>query len=190
MEKIEAEYRLSEINIQPWIALTADERVTQEEYHKFLRTEKGFKIGQNCFVSKMSHVFGDVEIGDSSWIAAGAIVRGYIRIGNSCSVNAYAHLAGSVRIADNVRIAGHTSVYGFNHGFSRTDIPISEQPTTNLGVRIGKGVWIGANSLILDGVSIGEECIVGGGAVVTVSVSAFDVVGGNPARVIGSRKPG
>lgn len=51
-------------------------------------------------------------------------------------------------------------------------------------IRIQKGAWIGANAVILAGVSIGKHAIVGAGAVVTKDVPDYAVVVGNPAKVI------
>jgi galactoside O-acetyltransferase len=48
-------------------------------------------------------------------------------------------------------------------------------------------VWIGANVTITDGVRIGHDAVIGAGSVVTKDVAPFDIVGGVPARVIGSR---
>jgi acetyltransferase-like isoleucine patch superfamily enzyme len=51
-------------------------------------------------------------------------------------------------------------------------------------VRICHGAWIGARSIILKGVTIGEGAIVGAGSVVTQDVPAFTIVAGNPARPV------
>ena len=51
-------------------------------------------------------------------------------------------------------------------------------------ISIADGVWIGGGALILPGVSIGENAVVGAGAVVTRDVAANTVVVGNPARVV------
>lgn len=53
-------------------------------------------------------------------------------------------------------------------------------------VVIGNGVFIGVNSIILPGVKIGDNCIIAAGSVVVKSVPAGSIVGGNPAKIIGS----
>jgi len=53
-------------------------------------------------------------------------------------------------------------------------------------IKIGDDVWIGTGSIILKGVNIGEGAIVAAGSVVTKDVPSFAIVGGNPAKVIGS----
>jgi acetyltransferase-like isoleucine patch superfamily enzyme len=54
-------------------------------------------------------------------------------------------------------------------------------------VRIGAHAWIGFNSIVLKGVTIGERSIVAAGSVVTADVPSDSVVGGNPARILRSR---
>lgn len=56
-------------------------------------------------------------------------------------------------------------------------------------VKIGNKSWIGFNSIILKGVSIGEGAIVAAGSVVTKDVPPFTVVAGNPARIVRSMEP-
>lgn len=54
------------------------------------------------------------------------------------------------------------------------------------GIVIEDNVWIGAGVQILDGVTIGERCVVGAGSVVTRSVKSGSMIGGNPTRIIRS----
>jgi acetyltransferase-like isoleucine patch superfamily enzyme len=163
----------------------------QKIIQRLLVKKAGAKIGPGCFISKNAKVLtNSISLGEGTWIAHGAILRGNITIGRNASVNPYAHIAGSVTIGSEVRIAGMVSIYGFNHGFARVDIAISRQPHTTQGITIGDGTWIGANAVIVDGCDIGEHCIVAAGAVVTKSCPDFQIIGGNPARIIRDRRSG
>jgi acetyltransferase-like isoleucine patch superfamily enzyme len=65
---------------------------------------------------------------------------------------------------------------------------LPQQGTTSKGVRIGHRVWIGSNSVVLDGSDIGDNVIVSAGSVVSGAVKANSVVLGNPAKVIFTRR--
>ena len=100
-----------------------------------------------------------------------------------------AHFYGKVIIGDNVMIAPDCVIYVRNHESSRLDIPMCKQGSTEeRPVVIGNDVWIGGRVIILPGVKIGDGAIVGAGSVVTRDVSEYDIVAGNPARVIKNRK--
>jgi acetyltransferase-like isoleucine patch superfamily enzyme len=62
-----------------------------------------------------------------------------------------------------------------------------EFPVTAEGVEIGDYVWIGVNATIMPGIHIGTGAVVAAGAVVTKDVDPYTVVGGVPAKVIGTR---
>jgi acetyltransferase-like isoleucine patch superfamily enzyme len=65
--------------------------------------------------------------------------------------------------------------------------PVMDQPRIERDVRIGNNVWIGARAMIMPGVSIGDECVVGAGSIVTRSLPEGTIAVGNPAHAIGSR---
>ena len=123
-------------------------------------------------------------VGDGSWIAGHAILRGDIEMGQHSTINAYAHLAGKVRIGNGVRIATYVSIIGFNHGFEDITQPIYKQPHQTLGIVIADDVWVGANAVIVDGVTIGTGAVIAAGAVVTRDVPPMAIVGGVPAKVL------
>ena len=186
----ESEYLRNSINWQPW--LPRDEGTLKEQgiFQEILRRHAGARaLGQNCFISPDAHIYTQrLAVGENSWIAAGAIVRGDVAIGANSSINPLSHIAGTVRIGNGVRIAGSVSIYGLNHGYRRTDIWIYQQEHTSKGVTIGDGTWIGAASVIIDGVTIGSHCIIAAGSVVTKDVQDYTIVGGNPAKILKTRE--
>ncbi len=114
---------------------------------------------------------------------------GSIAIGSDCSLNNYVVMygAGGITVQDGCRIAAGVVIVAFNHGFEDVTRPIRSQPITARGVVVESDVWIGARSILLDGVTIGRGSVVGAGSVVTRDVPEYTVVAGNPARVLRHR---
>ena len=76
-----------------------------------------------------------------------------------------------------------------NHAFNDLEKPMRRQGSIpSEPIRVGDDVWIGARAIVMPGVRIGNGVIVGAGAVVTKDVPDYAIVGGNPARVIRSRR--
>jgi acetyltransferase-like isoleucine patch superfamily enzyme len=87
-------------------------------------------------------------------------------------------------------LAPHVTITASNYGIDRGS-PVMDQPKREADIRIGDDVWLGANTVVLAGVTIGSGAIVAAGAVVTRDVPADAIVAGVPARVIGTRpEPG
>ena len=99
-------------------------------------------------------------------------------------------------IGNKVMFGPGVSIFGGNHTttFIRRfmfDVLESEKlPEDDLDVVIEDDVWVGANAIILHGVTIGRGSIIGAGAVVTKSVVPYAIVAGNPARLIKFRWSG
>ncbi|WP_164821541.1 acyltransferase, partial [Paenibacillus koleovorans] len=183
------EFRMRDIDYMPWIGMNEEQREEQRKVQEDLQKQGECHFGANTFVSPLAAVFSSrLAMGDHSYIAAGAIVRGAdVEIGANSTVNSYAVIAGKVRIGEGVRIASHASLYGFNHGYASVEIPIYRQPCTTVGIEIADDVWIGAGVVVVDGVKIGAHSILAAGAVVTKDVPPYSIVGGCPARVLRSR---
>ncbi len=96
---------------------------------------------------------------------------------------------GSVIIEDNVMIGSGTHIYVANHRYRSSDKSILEQghyyPRS---VYLKNGCWIGANVIILPGITIGNNAVVGAGSIVTKNVPDGVVVAGSPAKLIKSIK--
>jgi len=94
---------------------------------------------------------------------------------------------GGVRIGDRTLIGYKSQILSANHIVPPKPGRIFGSGHTMSPVTISNDVWIGASSIILPGVSIGEGAIVASGSVVTKDVPAFAIVGGNPAQIIRHR---
>lgn len=129
-----------------------------------------------------------VALGENSVLNRATVVWASLRAGKNFHLNPGSCIYGNVRAGDNVMIAPNVVLAGGNHGAELNGIPMYFQPCTSNGIVIGDDVWIGANSTILDGVTIGNGAIIAAGAVVTSDVAENEIVGGVPARRLGMRQ--
>ncbi len=90
---------------------------------------------------------------------------------------------GGITIEDDVLVAANAQLISNNHA------PEEHQILTCKPVVLKRNCWIGAGATILLGVTVGENAIVGAGAVVTKDVAPNTIVGGNPAKFIKSITP-
>ncbi|NIA20827.1 MAG: acyltransferase [Anaerolineaceae bacterium] len=93
----------------------------------------------------------------------------------------------SIEIGDNVLIGPNVVIRAGDHIFDDPDKPINTQGHASGNIVIGSDVWIAANVVVTAGVTIGDHAVVAAGAVVVEDVAPYAVVGGVPAREIGSR---
>ena len=104
-----------------------------------------------------------------------------ITVGKNVFINACCHFQdhGGVSLGDGCQI-GHNVVFAtLNHGLA----PEDRQTTYPAPITLGKNVWVGSNSTILQGVTIGDNAVIAAGAVVTKDVPENTIVGGVPARI-------
>lgn len=136
----------------------------------FLRKQPG--LGKQVFIAKGASVVGDVTLGDFASVWYGAVLRGDINkivVGNYSNVqdNAVVHLSDEwPAVIGNYVTIGHAAVV---HGATIRDETL-----------------IGMGAVLLDGVEIGEQCIVGARALVTpgTKIPAGSMVLGAPAKVV------
>ena len=95
-----------------------------------------------------------------------------------------------IQIGDDVAIAANCTLAPVNHEFRRRDLLIRQQgfrPSKG-GILIENDVWVGANSVILDGAVLRQGCVIGAGSVVRGEVAAYSINAGQPLAVIGWRE--
>lgn len=111
-----------------------------------------------------------------------------IEIGDNSAIGLNARISGPLFIGRDVMMGPDVSIYTQNHETENIHKPMRLQTAPKEKVTIGDDCWIGANAVILPGVTIGKGVIIGAGAVVTKDVPDYAVVGGVPAKVIKFRK--
>jgi acetyltransferase-like isoleucine patch superfamily enzyme len=137
----------------------------------------GSRFGKCNFIGKYT-ILTKVGLGDFSYIANHCTIS-YTEIGKYCSIGPNVKIAPG-RHPSAIFVSTHPS-------FLKRNFAANSGYAGNLPVTIGNDVWIGANALIIDGVSIGDGAIIGANAVVTKDVSPYCIVGGVPAKVIRKR---
>ena len=119
------------------------------------------------------------------WISTGRNLRISDDVDLACQVLITSD--GGVSIGARTLIGYRTSILSTNHIVPNSRERIFESGHKKKPICIGNDVWIGANCTILAGVRIGEGAVVGAGSVVTKDVAPYQIVGGNPAKLIRSR---
>ena len=120
----------------------------------------------------------DCEIGEESKIGTFVEIGAGVKVGKRCKIQSFVFIPWGVTIEDDVFIGPHVT-------FCNVKRPNPYKPANgnDFGrIHVCKGAVIGAGSVILPGVAIGENAIVGAGSVVTKTVPSGATVMGNPAR--------
>jgi acetyltransferase-like isoleucine patch superfamily enzyme len=128
-----------------------------------------------------------VPQGDFSLELAGDLARFSIGRGSHLKSSTFIECSGGVRIGSYFHPARGLTIFSSNHNYRTAEkIPYDEHDVL-APVVIQDFVWCGANVTILAGVTIGEGAIIGAGSVVVSDVPPLAIVGGSPARIIGTR---
>lgn len=137
------------------------------------------KIGKNTRIWAFSHLFKNSIIGENCNICEHVLVENDVIIGNNVTIKSGVYIWDGVRIGDNVFIG--PSVSFINDRNPRSKV----YPEKFKNTVIEQGVSIGANSTIMCDISIGRYATIGAGSVVLKDILPYEIVVGNPARVIG-----
>jgi len=137
---------------------------------------KDLQIGEGTVIHDHVNLY-KCRIGEDCKIDAFVYIEENVVIGDNCKIRPFVFIPTGVTIEDNVFIGPHVS-------FTNDKYPKVKGEWTMLQTTVRSGAAIGARSVILPGVEIGEGALVGAGSVVTKDVPAKATVAGNPARII------
>lgn len=157
-------------------------------------------IGDNAIIRSHTVIYAGNKIGKNFQTGNKANIRELNEIGDNVSVGTLSVIEHHVKISNNVRI--HTQAFipeytiledgcwiGPNVVITNALYPLSPEAKNNLrGAHIKSNAKVGANSTLLPGIVLGENCLIGAGSVVTKDVPTGKVVAGNPAKIINDIK--
>jgi acetyltransferase-like isoleucine patch superfamily enzyme len=158
--------------------------------NQVLSIKDDVKLGKDVKLSTFINLYG-CEIGDETKIGAFVEIQKNATVGRRCKISSHTFICEGVTIEDNVFI-GHGVMF-VNDMYPRAtaaggDLQ-TEQDWKVEKTLVKQGASIGTGVTVLANVTIGEEAIVGAGAVVTRDVPPRTIVAGNPARVLRSISP-
>lgn len=138
-------------------------------WRAFLLRLFGAQIGQhvNVYASATIYMPWNLEVG--AWSSIGE--------------HAYIYNLGRVTIGKRATISPHAYICAGTHDHTKPDMPLLKP-----SIVIGDQVWICAGAFIGPGVTVGEGAVVGARGVAVKDIEPWNIVAGNPARVIGKRK--
>jgi virginiamycin A acetyltransferase len=160
----------------------------------YIRNPNKITFGKNCKIGSNCRILGNLTLEDDVTIFDYCDMRGSIFIEKGTNINSYCRFAGNVhgiRIGKHCAIAYYTMIVEGYHdaskpaiqrGFYNRTFGTSIKHISKGEVLIGNDVWIGARSLILSGVRIGDGAIVAAGSTVIDNVEPYSIVAGVPAR--------
>ncbi len=154
------------------------------------------KRGKNSKICRFSRIdvmpFNDFVLGNNSTIEDFSVINngvGAVLIGDRTRIGLSNVIIGPVTIGNDVMFAQNIVLSGLNHGYEDITIVPHKQPVTKKKIIIEDEVWIGANSVVVAGVTIGKHSVIAAGSIVTKDIPAYSVAAGNPARLIKQYNP-
>ena len=135
----------------------------------------------------------NVSLDEDVYVGHYAILKAYYKnelvVGRGAWIGqaAFLHAAGGIRVGANVGIGPHVCILTSTHADPGLTVPIMKGTLEFAPVVLDDGCDIGIGAIILPGVIVGKNAVVGAGAVVTHDVPDDTIVAGNPARVLRKR---
>jgi len=188
VEKIKANPRLKQLVLN---AMMPKNQARPRLWVKWIINPFVHKKGKNARICRNTRMdvmpFNNFVLGDDSTIEDFCTVNngvGDILIGKRCRIGMSNVLIGPVTIGNDVILAQNIVMSGLNHGYEDIYLPPHNQPVSKKRITLEDEVWIGANAVVVAGVTIGKHAVIAAGSVVTKNVPAYSVAAGNPAKII------
>ena len=169
----------------------------RRSFRTFLRplVNLGLMVKYRCVIHPFARVDRNVSFGRGAMVGRAILDTmgggGEIRIGANSIVYArceiFAQGGSTVTLGECVLFTRHAAIVTGDHVFEDPTRPIMDQGIEVGDVTVGDDCWIGYNTLLVKGVTVGKGSIVGAGSVVVKDVDPMTVVGGIPARFIRRR---
>jgi acetyltransferase-like isoleucine patch superfamily enzyme len=140
---------------------------------RMYRIKRRYNVHQSVTIGQVKITGKSLSIGKGSYMNSG-----YISCGNS-----------SVEIDSWCAIGYNVSVVASTHDVNFPSGPEHLRPLHEAPIKIGKGVWIGNNVVVLPGVAIGDYAVIGANSIVNKDIPAFAIAVGMPARVVKTKTP-
>jgi putative acetyltransferase len=167
-QKLKNSYRKRKLGVKSNVSLGKSIRISG---HGILRLANKVRIEDECSFcfNPISDKKPEIIIGEGTLIGK--------RNDFGCSE--------SIVIEEHVITAPYVHYSDRNHSYEDVETPIMKQPTSVKGsIHIGRGSWIGFGAQIMSGVTIGIQCVVAAGAIVTKDIPDYCIAGGNPAKIL------
>lgn len=154
------------------------------------------KIGENVKIDGLPEFIwpcADITLDDNVRIGKRCVFQGgpqsCIRLGKRVTINDGCYITSlfSIEIGSGTSVGEYTSIRDYNHSFNDVHLPIKDQDYDGAPIKIGTNCWIGRGCMILPGVTIGNDTVIGANSVVTKDIPPFSVAVGAPAKVIRTR---
>jgi acetyltransferase-like isoleucine patch superfamily enzyme len=155
-----------------------------------LRVAPDVKLGKNVRLVGFVNLYG-CEIGDDVKVGTFVEIQKGAKIGNRCKISSHTFICEGVTLEDEVFI-GHNVTFT-NDRYPRATVNGKLQTDADwacVSTLVKRGASIGSGAVLLCGITVGENALIGAGSVVVRDVPAHTVVAGNPARVVKSLPPG
>jgi acetyltransferase-like isoleucine patch superfamily enzyme len=153
----------------------------------FQKISPDVKLGRNVRIFSFTNLYG-CEIGDDVKIGTFVEIQKGAKVGHRCKISSHTFICEGVTLEDDVFI-GHNVVFT-NDLYPRATNAGGQLQTEAdwkcIPTLVKRGASIGSGAVLLCGITVGENAMIGAGSVVTKDVPSDTIVAGNPARIIKS----